>query len=192
MKEKIMEAFQELGFQLEQIEETEWYGFSYEGNNYMYFYNSEDAEFLSISIPGIFELKDDNINTFIVLEELLNSTPKYVKAYKMKDSLWLFYERELLGEEDLKLVISHMIKHLDAALFTARKFIATMKLENETVNDEHDEQPEYVEVIDEQKKTDSQSNNEKQESKKTTLGNLMKRLSGIMKRETADTEITKK
>ncbi len=191
MKEKIMKAFQELGFQLEQIEETKWYGFSYEGNNYMYFYNSEDEEFLSISIPGIFELKDDNINTFIVLEELLNSTPKYVKAYKMKNSLWLFYERELLGEEDLKLVISHMVNHLDAALFTARKFIATMELKNETANDDNDEQPEYVEVINEQEKQESMSGNEKQESENTVLGNLMKRLSGIMKRETADTEMTK-
>lgn len=186
MKEKIMKAFQELGFQLKEVEETEYYGFSYEGNNYMYLYNSEDEQFLSISIPGIYELNDENAGTFVALEEMLNSTPKYVKTYKVGDSLWLFYERELLGEEDLKLVISRMILHLDAALFTARKFIATMEMENknETANDGNDEQSEYAEVIEEQEEPKSTSDNEKQESENTVLGNLMKR-------ETADTGITK-
>lgn len=190
MKEKIIEAFQELGFQLQEVEETEYYSFCYEGNNYMYLYNSEDEEFLSISIPGIFDLKDDNASIFVALEEMLNSTPKYVKTYKLSDSLWLFYERELLGGEDLKLVISRMIMHLDAALFTARKFLATIEMEdeNETVNDEHYEQPKYTEVLEEQNST---SDNKKEESENTVLGNLMKRLSGMIKRETANTEMTK-
>lgn len=181
-----MEAFQELGFQLKEVEETEYYGFSYEGNNYMYLYNSEDEEFLSISIPGIYELNDDNASIFVALEEMLNSVPKYVKAYKLGESLWLFYERELLGEKDLKLVISRMILHLDSALFTARKFIATMEMEyeNEMINDESDEQPEYTEVIEEQEESNSTSDNEKQKSENTVLGNLMKR-------ETANTEMTK-
>lgn len=126
MKEKVLEAFNELGFQLERTEETGWYEFMYEGNHFIYFPSKDDEAFLSLSIPGIYDLEEEHIVKFVALTEKLNSSIKYVKAYKLGDSLWLFYERELLGEEDLKLVISRMILRLDAALYMARKFLLQM------------------------------------------------------------------
>ncbi len=153
MKEKVLEAFRELGFQLEQVEETGWYNFNYEGKNFIYLPNSDDEEFLSISIPGIYDLEEDNIAKFVAMTEKLNSAPKYVKAYRLGDSIWLFYERELLGEEDLKLVISRMIMHLEAALYLARNFQATLDSGEEGVeaDDSQEEMDltEDVEVIDE-------------------------------------------
>ena len=49
--------------------------------------------------------------------ERLNATLKYVKTYKAFGGLTLFYERELMEDEDLKGVIRRMIMHLEAGHF---------------------------------------------------------------------------
>lgn len=51
----------------------------------------------------------------------INSTVKYAKAYKVNNSVWLFYEREVVNDEDLKQVIIHMIFRLDIAMDYVRK-----------------------------------------------------------------------
>lgn len=125
MKEKIMEAFAELGFQLERMGDF-GYGFSYEGTNFIYLSNDDD-DFLNISVPGIYDLEDGPPSTFIELMNKINSTLKYIKAYDLEQSIWLFYERELLGDEDLPKVISRMILHLEVGLMFSRKTIAEIK-----------------------------------------------------------------
>lgn len=144
-KENVLNTFHELGFLLEHVEGF-GYKFTYEGSNFLYLPDKEDEEFLSIALPGIYDLQDDNLATFISLTEKLNSTPKYVKAYKLGDSLWLFYERELLGGEDLKLVISRMILHLDAALCLGRQFLATAEEKAETETGVEAEGEDYLEA----------------------------------------------
>ena len=126
MKEKILEAFENLGFNLE-YNDTLGYSFFYEGINFLYMYNEDDETFLNISVPGIYDLEDGK-ETYDVLKEKINSTLKYVKAYTLCNSLWIFYERDLLGNEDLEEVIRHMILHLAAALMFARDIID--KIEN--------------------------------------------------------------
>ncbi len=143
MKEKVLDAFRELGFSMEQMEGTEWYSFNYEGKTFFYLPNSDDESFLSIAIPGICDLEEDGAIKFVALIEQLNSAPKYVKAYRVKDSIWLFYERELLGEEDLPLVISRMIRHLEAASYLARNVLATLESDEE-VADADDNQEDRV------------------------------------------------
>lgn len=152
-----MEAFEELGFQLGQIVEMEWLGFSFEGNKYMYLSDGEEEEYLRISIPYIYELKDDNMNKFVELEEWINSTSICVKACRKGNNLWLFYERKLFGEEDLKLVISHMIMSLDYSLFTAHRYIEEIEMKNE--NDNQYDQPEYAKMISEPRGSDLNSDN---------------------------------
>ena len=122
MKEKILAAFENLGFNLEDNESL-GYHFYYEGINFLYMYNEDDEDFLNISVPGIYALEDDNKEGYNALQEKINSTLKYVKAYTLGDSLWIFYERDLLGNEDLEEVIRHMILHLAAALMFARDSI---------------------------------------------------------------------
>ena len=132
MKEKILEAFRELGFKLEE-EEGMGYCFKYEGLNLLYMYNENDEEFLNIALPGIVEVEEDKmLQTFVLLEKI-NSTLKYIKAYMLGNSVWLFYERELFGEEDLMTVISRMILHLEAGLVFARKAMA--EIEETMAND---------------------------------------------------------
>lgn len=126
MKEKILEAFAELGFKLEQMDDF-GYGFSYEGTNFIFMPNSDDEEFLNICVPGIYDLDEESPLTFIELMNKINSTLKYIKAYELGKSIWLFYERELFGDEDLAKVISRMILHLEAGLMFSRKAMAEIK-----------------------------------------------------------------
>ena len=157
MKEKILEAFRELGFKLEE-EEGMGYCFKYEGLNLLYMYNENDEEFLNIALPGIVEVEEDKMLQICALLEKINSTLKYIKAYMLGNSVWLFYERELIeqreqsrtcsdyaesrekktegqlcGEEDLMTVISRMILHLEAGFVFARKAMA--EIEKTMAND---------------------------------------------------------
>ena len=161
MKEKILEAFRELGFKLEE-EEGMGYCFNYEGLNLLYMYNESDEEFLNIALPGIVEVEEDKMLQICALLEKINSTLKYIKAYMLGNSVWLFYERELIeqreqsrtcsayaesrgqntesqlcGEEDLVTIISRMILHLEAGLFFARKAMA--EIEETMANDSSDD-----------------------------------------------------
>ena len=151
MKEKILEAFRDLGFKLEE-EEGMGYCFNYEGLNLLYMYNENDEEFLNIALPGIVEVEEDKMLQICALLEKINSTLKYIKAYILGNSVWLFYERELIeqreqsrtcsdyaesrekktegqlcGEEDLMTVISRMILQLEAGLVFARKVMAEIE-----------------------------------------------------------------
>lgn len=120
MKEKILEAFKALGFEMEELEGM-GYGFQYEGKHFLYMYNEDDEDFLNISLPGVLDIENEKDTTFYQVMDKLNGTLKYVKAYKLNDSMWLFYERELFGDEDLKQVLSCMILHLEAALMFLRR-----------------------------------------------------------------------
>lgn len=137
MKNKVLEAFDELGFKLEAMDD--WgYSFNYEGTNYLYVPNAEDEDFLSITIPGIYDINENNSCIAHELMDKLNSTLKYVKSYKLGNSIWLFYERELFGGEDLPAIISRMILHLEAALFLVRETIASSSKGNNTTEEETD------------------------------------------------------
>jgi hypothetical protein len=137
MKEKILEAFAELGFKLEQMDDF-GYGFSYEGTNFIIMLNSDDEEFLNICVPGIYDFEEESPLTFIELMNKINSTLKYIKAYELGKSVWLFYERELFGDEDLMKVISRMILHLEAGLMFSRKAMSEIKVNAENNGDEEE------------------------------------------------------
>lgn len=132
-----MEVFAELGFKLEQMDDF-GYGFSYEGTNFIIMLNSDDEEFLNICVPGIYDLEEESPLTFIELMNKINSTLKYIKAYELGKSIWLFYERELFGDEDLMKVISRMILHLEAGLMFSRKAMSEIKENAENNGDEED------------------------------------------------------
>lgn len=135
MKEKILNVFETLGFQLEEMEGF-GYGFRYEGINYLFMPNEDDEEFLNIAIPAILEINEDNVHAAHMLMDKLNSTLKYVKANKLGDSMWLFYERELYGGEDLEKLVSRMILHLEAAMNFYRNAMTNIK--NELGNSDDD------------------------------------------------------
>ena len=135
MKEQILNTFAAMGFQLEEMEGF-GYGFRYEGINYLYMPNDDDEDFLNIAVPAIVEINDENAHASHMLMDKLNSTLKYVKANKLGDSMWLFYERELYGGEDFEKLLSRMILHLEAALNFYRNAMANIKEELDSTDDD--------------------------------------------------------
>ena len=134
MKEKILETLVNMGFKLEEVGEC-GYSFKYEGAKFLYLTDA-DEDFLSISIPGFYELEDGDVAKFCCLSEKINSTLKYIKTYNLADSLWLVYERELIGDEDLEEVILHMILHLTKGLEFARDTIEEIEsLSDDSLDD---------------------------------------------------------
>lgn len=115
MKEKIKNAFEALGFELEELDD---FGckFEYEGSNYLWMYSDNDNDFLNISLPGVLDIENVDEMLFYKLMDHLNGTLKYVKVNMLHDSMWFFYERELMGDEDLERVIPRMVSHLYHAM----------------------------------------------------------------------------
>ena len=127
MKEKVFKAFEELGFELTPMED--FFGFDYENMHLLYMPASDDENFLNISVPGIYDIGECNQRLFVELTNKINATLKYVKAYGLGGSLWIFYERELFGDEDLPVLISRIVLHLEAALVFSRMTIVEMEKE---------------------------------------------------------------
>lgn len=134
MKEKILDAFKALGFDMEEMEGL-GYGFDYEGRHYLYIYNKDDEDFLNIALPAVLDIDDENNVAFYQVMDKINSTLKYVKANKLNDSMWLFYERELFGGEDLNQIVSRMILHLEAGFMFLRKTIASSEEDSESTSE---------------------------------------------------------
>lgn len=134
MKEKILEAFKALGFEMEELEGF-GYGFEYEGKHFLYMYNEDDEDFLNIALPAVLDIDDENNVGFYQVMDKINGTLKYVKVNKLNDSMWLFYERELFGEEDLKQILSRMILHLEAGLMFLRRAIASSEEDSDDASE---------------------------------------------------------
>lgn len=113
MKEQVTNILEELGFHTEPVDE--YIGFEYEGLNYLYLYNSQDENFLNISIPCVMAPDEEDESLLFRIADEINSTLKYVKAYIWDDWLWLFYERELFGDENLEKLLTAMILRLEVA-----------------------------------------------------------------------------
>lgn len=112
MNEKILDALKSLGFQLQMLDDG-CCQFEYEGKHILYLPCEDDEQFLNLSIPGIMEMDEEDSIEYYQIMDYANKTLKYVKFCKIKTGIWIFYERELFENDDLKQVISHMILRLD-------------------------------------------------------------------------------
>jgi len=137
MKEQILDTFKALGFKLEEIDGL-GYDFLYEGKHYLYMYNEDDEDFLNLSIPAVLDFDDEDSAGFYQVMDKVNSARKYVKANKVNDSMWLFYERELFGGEDMKQILSRMILHLEAGFYFLHRAMESSDDGSDTVSDEDD------------------------------------------------------
>ena len=129
------------------------YGFHYEGKHFIYMYNEDDEDFLNIALPGIMDVDDTDEQTCYQLINKLNAQRMYIKAYLCNDSIWLFYERELFGGEDLKKLLSRMILHLHAGFYAFRHVMDDFGDEDDHADDDSDSNggsPEYTEITDEE------------------------------------------
>lgn len=115
MNEKILNAFKNLGFEMEQLEDI-GYGFEYEGLHYLLVNGGDDEAFLSIALPAVLDKPELEDVKFYQVMDKLNSTLKYIKVNEFADGMWIFYEREMVGEEDFENLLPKMILRLEQAV----------------------------------------------------------------------------
>ncbi|MBP3688454.1 MAG: hypothetical protein J6I54_00535 [Bacteroidaceae bacterium] len=131
MKEKILDAFKALGFEMKEVEGI-GYGFQYEGLDFLYMYAEDDEDFLNISIPAVLEVVDDTSIIIYQMMDNYNRNMKYTKAHILSDSVWLCYERDLMGAaEDISDLITKMILHLESGYVAFNKVIEMMEKDME-------------------------------------------------------------
>ena len=135
MKEKVLDALKALGFETKDFEIG--YGFEFEGSHFLYL-PSDDEQFLSIALPSVHEFDEENELEGYKLMNKVNRQMKYVKATRINGDIWLFFERNLLGEEDLKEVLQQMIFSLEAAHFFMQDWEENAEDDNESDEDEDD------------------------------------------------------
>lgn len=111
MKQKILDALHRMGFITQEMGGVPYYEFMYEGQRYLWMPDGDD-DFLHIAIPGVLRAGEDDQFVLFTLMDRFNCNERYVKACMYGSAVWLAYERELIGDEDLEQVIAHMVNGL--------------------------------------------------------------------------------
>lgn len=139
MKADILKALKELGFKLDKVD-NDAYVFMYEGYTLLVVNTADDESFLQISMINVVTVEDENPEVIFGLMDQINSKVPYVKSFIRDESVWISYERELLGNEDHEELMREMIRRLDySARFLYRTYLQlTRELSEPLATDEKD------------------------------------------------------
>lgn len=111
MEEKVLDILKDLGFKVVILEDL-GYEFIYEGIRYVFLTHEHDSDLITISIPSVYSKEDDRLMECFELMYKINNTISCVKTNFYKNSIWLSYEYQIIGGEDLKPVVANMISQL--------------------------------------------------------------------------------
>ena len=97
--------------------------FTYDGWNFLLWNDADDPMFFRLTLPGIFDVTDDNFAKAIMSCNNINWNYKVVKAvlYDYEDgkekgaSVWLCYEQQLDAATDVESILNRAIQSLLAA-----------------------------------------------------------------------------
>ncbi len=97
--------------------------FTYEGWNFLLWNDADDPMFFRLTLPGIFDVKDENFAKAIMACNNINWNYKVVKAvlYDYEDgkdkgaSVWMCYEQQLDSQTDMGVFLPHAIQSLLSA-----------------------------------------------------------------------------
>ena len=97
--------------------------FTYEGWNFLLWNDADDPMFFRLTLPGIFDVKDENFAKAIMACNNINWNYKVVKAvlYDYEDgkekgaSIWMCYEQQLDPQTDMGVLLPHAIQSLLSA-----------------------------------------------------------------------------
>lgn len=114
-KELILAKIEELGFSIEEAGDFS-YVFKYEELTILYM-PDDDENFLRFAVPNIYDVTDENKPFVLEVVNDTNMSIKYSKTCVYGDSVWVFYEYRLFGEDNLEDIIEHSMLLLQASYF---------------------------------------------------------------------------
>lgn len=114
-KELILAKIEELGFSIEEAGDF-GYVFKFEELTILYM-PDDDENFLRFAVPNIYDVTDENKRFVLEVVNDTNMSIKYSKTCVYGDSVWVFYEYRLFGEDNLENIIEHSMLLLQASYF---------------------------------------------------------------------------
>ena len=114
-KELILAKIEELGFSIEEAGDF-GYVFKFEELTILYM-PDDDENFLRFAVPNIYDVTDENKRFVLEIVNDTNMSIKYSKTCVYGDSVWVFYEYRLFGEDNLEDIIEHSMLLLQASYF---------------------------------------------------------------------------
>lgn len=114
-KELILAKIEELGFSIEEAGDF-GYVFKYEELTILYM-PDDDENFLRFAVPNIYDVTDENKPFVLEVVNDTNMSIKYSKTCVYGDSVWVFYEYRLFGEDNLEDIFEHSMLLLQASYF---------------------------------------------------------------------------
>ena len=90
--------------------------FKHEDVNYLYMPESDDEDYLRITIPQLFEVTDENRLEVLEAMQEISSSLKYSKFCIMYGTgVWALYEHKLTSTDDIQDLLEHIIRVLGVA-----------------------------------------------------------------------------
>ena len=114
-KEIILAKIEELGFSIEEAGDF-GYVFKFEELTILYM-PDDDENFLRFAVPNIYDVTDENKRFVLEVVNDTNMSIKYSKTCVYGDSVWVFYEYRLFGDDNLEDIIEHSMLLLQASYF---------------------------------------------------------------------------
>ena len=139
-KELIIAKIEELGFSIEEAGDF-GYVFKFEELTILYM-PDDDENFLRFAVPNIYDVTDENKRFVLEVVNDTNMSIKYSKTCVYGDSVWVFYEYRLFGEDNLEDIIEHSMLLLQASYFLFHRKLEgddTLPGEDEDDDDDNNE-----------------------------------------------------
>ena len=139
-KDLIIAKIEELGFSIEEAGDF-GYVFKFEELTILYM-PDDDENFLRFAVPNIYDVTDENKRFVLEVVNDTNMSIKYSKTCVYGDSVWVFYEYRLFGEDNLEDIIEHSMLLLQASYFLFHRKLEgddTLPGEDEDDDDDNNE-----------------------------------------------------
>ena len=139
--ESVLSKLREEQFVLEKVGGS-YYSFEYEELGFLFMPDGDD-NFLRFAVPSIYDVTEENRPFVLEVVNDTNFTIKYCKACVFDDSVWIFYEHRLFGDDHLEELLEHTLKLLQAAYYLFYR-----KIEGDDTlpsNDDDNNDPETME-----------------------------------------------
>lgn len=123
IKESVLTTLRTLGFIPEEIEGF-GYRFEYEDLTVIYSADEDEAKCITLTVPYVFNISDDNRVAVLEAMAKLCGRMKYVQPVIMfQEQVWLNYQHHVGNNEVTPELIEHMIHVLTFSTITFHKII---------------------------------------------------------------------